>query len=151
MVSTTILYLWTLAFSFDLLKNFLFATFSLINQLPLNLYNFWSNDTYEWVSRILTCGLDAMLQLSNIRGVADGISSFSSVVCWWFISFCRCLWLKIWCFCCCGALGFDVVATVELLDLILLLLWSSWITTWQCLVSSLEFLIILLDGAMRML
>ena len=34
---------------------------------------------------------------------------------------------------------YDVVAAaMELLDLMLLLLWSSWITTWQCLVSPLE-------------
>ena len=34
----------------------------------------------------------------------------------------------------------DVATAVELLDLMLLLLWSSWITTWKCLVSHLEFL-----------
>ena len=142
MVAITILYLWTLAFSFDLLKSFLFATFSLINQLPLNLYNFWSNDAYEWVSGILTCGLDAMLQLSKIKGVADGHSSSSYAVRWWFISFCGCLWLKIYCcYCYCGAPGFDAAtAAVELLDhhlamfgVSLRISWSCcWLVLWGC-------------------
>ncbi len=95
-----------LAFSFDLLKNFPLATFSLINQLPRTLYNFWSNDAYEWVSGRLTCGLDATLQLSKIRGAANSHYSSSSIVCWWFIGFCKCLWLKIWCcYCCYGPPG----------------------------------------------
>ena len=144
MVAITTLYLWTLAFSFDLSKDFLFATFSLINQLSLNLYNFLSNDAYEWVSGILTYGLNAILQLSKIRGDVDGHSSSSFAAYWWFISFCRCLWLKIWCCCCCcGALGFDVIAAMELLDLMMLLLWSSWIDV-AAIVELLDLMLLLL-------
>ena len=121
MVAITTLYLWTLAFSFELLKNFLFSTFSFINQLPLNLDNFLSNDAYEWVSGILMCGLDAMLQLSKIRGAADGHSSSSFVVYDGLLDFAHvCDWRS------------DVAAAVELLDYHLAMFGVSLRISWSC-------------------
>lgn len=121
MVSITILYLWTLTFSFDLLKNFLFGTFSLINQLPLNLYKFWSNDAYEWVSGILTvvmmpfcsCQRSEVLLMVILLPPplsVDGLLDFGGVCDW----------------------RYDVVVSVQLLDLMMLLLWSSRIWCCRC-------------------
>jgi len=52
---------------------------------------------------------------------------------WWFISFCRCLWLKIWC-CCyyCGALGSDAAVVVELLNYHLEMFGVSLRISWSC-------------------